>query len=153
MNYEDYKIASERHLETCLKLKDVVVANSLTDVDLKGKNEILANIYYLSGYVIECIVNYGMLVYINFAKISKEKKISSVYDLRLAHNKAKISYSPNDDNNAKYYLWRPSHKQFEAKPNIYFFKNEAKIENKELDKIEKKLTENNVKELFKKWDY
>ena len=146
MDYKDYKTASERHLETCIKLKGVVSANSLTTTDLKKQNEILANIYYLSGYVIECIVNYGMLVYVDFEKISKKNNISSVYDLRLIHNTAKISYSSNSDRNAKYYLWQSSHKQFESNPNIYFFDQEAKIQSPEMDLIKTQLKNNKIKQ-------
>jgi hypothetical protein len=155
MQYEDYKTASERHLETCLKLKEFTINNyankQLQPKDTKTKNEILANIYYLSGYVIECIVNYGMLVYIDFDKICKKEKINSVYDLKLTHNKAKISYSSNSDKNAKYYLWRTSHKQFEGNPNIYFFDQEAGITGSEIDMIKRMLSNQTIKNLFKNW--
>jgi hypothetical protein len=155
MDYRDYKTASERHLETCLKLKEQTVNNyvnkTLQPNELKVKNEILGNIYYLSGYIIECIVNYGMLVYIDFDKICKKEKISSVHDLKLTHNKAKISYSSNSDKNAKYYLWQTSHKQFERNPNIYFFDQEAKIQGSEIDLIKSKLNNQNIKGLFKNW--
>ncbi len=155
MNFKDYKTASERHLETCLKLKDFVLNNlsntHLTYNDIKIKNEVLGNIYYLSGYVIECIVNYGMLVYIDFDKICKKENINSVYQLKLKHNKAKISYSSKEDYNAKYYLWQASHKQFERNPNIFFFDQEAKIQGAEIDQIKNKLNNATTKTLFKNW--
>lgn len=155
MDYKDYKTASERHLETCLKLQELTMNNyigkPLQTNDLKIKNEILGNIYYLSGYIIECIVNYGMLVYIDFDKICKKQRISSVHDLKLRHNNSKISYSSYSDENAKYYLWQASHKQFEKNPNIYFFDQEARIQGAEIDIIKNRLNDQNIRRLFKSW--
>lgn len=67
MVYKDYLKAAKRHRETCdyliKKLKD---SQEIIDVHLQ--NKLLQNIYYLSGYVIECIISYSFFNIINYNK-------------------------------------------------------------------------------------
>lgn len=65
MNFKDYQLASLKHLTTCKVMLDYV--NSLTNdaneiVNTDGKKTaLLHNLFYLSGYTLECIVNYSIL--------------------------------------------------------------------------------------------
>jgi hypothetical protein len=74
MNYKEYYKAAQRHRETCEYL-----INKLNDrqeyIDVHRQKKLLQNIYYLSGYVIECIISYSFFNIICF----DNKK--SVYDL------------------------------------------------------------------------
>lgn len=74
MKYEDYLKAAKRHRETCdYLLKRVSDPQDFIDVPLKGK--LLQNIYYLSGYVIECIISHSFFNVIDY------DKSRSVYEL------------------------------------------------------------------------
>lgn len=54
MEYQEYKRSAERHLNTCERL-----LQSLKDCSSHSeKQNILSNIYYLSGYVIESSLSY-----------------------------------------------------------------------------------------------
>jgi len=163
MQYEEYKTASERHLETCLNLEQLIVNNSITDS--KRKNEILANIYYLSGYVIECIVNYGILTHIKFAEIEKKqleelkrKYPSMNHDFSFKqllqdHNKYKVTYSQQREPSARYHIYKTGHKLNSGKTtSLYYFKNECG-QNTYIDSIHSVLTkQKEVKKMFDNWD-
>lgn len=69
--YTDYKAASERHLETCLQIKEILEQQFqpktlLSAREAKEQEQLLSNLYYLSGYVIECIYNYAIFKNISF---------------------------------------------------------------------------------------
>lgn len=163
MQYEEYKTASERHLETCLNLEELIVNNSITDS--KRKNEILANIYYLSGYVIECIVNYGILTHIKFTEIEKEqlKELKRKYptlnhnfsfkQLLQDHNKYKVTYSQQKEPSAKYHLYKTGHQLNSGRTtSLYYFKNEC-AQNTYIDSIHSVLTkQREVKKMFDNWN-
>lgn len=117
--YDYYLEAAERHLETCKELKE-----GLKNHDDKKQKMILANIYYLSGYVIECAVNYGILKHIKFEKISEQYKITDVKDLRALHSKHKVSFS-SDGNFSKYILWQKNHMLIGGVNKLEYFKNEV----------------------------
>ncbi len=74
MIYEEYHSAAKRHRETCgfliNKLKDKKEA-----IDPHLQKKLLQNIYYLSGYIIECIISYS------FFRIICYDKQKSVYEL------------------------------------------------------------------------
>ena len=74
MIYREYFNAAQRHRETCdyliKKIKD-----PQEYIEVPCQKKILQNIYYLSGYIIECIISYTFFSVINY-DIKK-----SVYDL------------------------------------------------------------------------
>lgn len=72
MVYEDYKTASIRHLRTCQHLCQNLGQVQNTQV----KKHILANIYYLSGYVIECIINYAIYDLVSYSKTEDVKQLN-----------------------------------------------------------------------------
>jgi hypothetical protein len=162
MDYKNYKTASERHLETCIRLKEVVKTDYLNKTllpsDLKKQNEILSNIYYLSGYVIECILHYAIVEYVvkvdsDFRKkiIKKRKGVGnfeeiSVRELEVEHNNCGVGY-----NKGKWVLYQPGHR---FQRNMQFFHVGNKING--IDSIRalngKTIPQINVRTLFSKWN-
>ncbi len=62
MVYQDYKTAADRHLEVCFQLLHHIEENyqkkePLSIRQTKEKLQLLADLYYLSGYIIECSYN------------------------------------------------------------------------------------------------
>lgn len=57
-NYKEYRTAARRHLDSCEYMLDYL--DKISYADSYSKENILADIYYLSGYIIECIVNYAI---------------------------------------------------------------------------------------------
>lgn len=163
MDYLEYKTASERHLETCLKLKDIVMATysktSLTLDEEKKKNELLANIYYLSGYVIECIVSYSILKFIDFDSIRNKHGITEVKQLKFYHtngsnNNYGVAYGYRDIGNrftpyaCRWSIYSQAHK---LTPNLTFFTVEANLTGLGIRGIDVPLT-GYLKDMLKKWD-
>jgi hypothetical protein len=56
MKYRDFKSAAHRHLICCQKMCDTLSSIS----NQEEKNAIIANIYYLSGYVFETLLSYAI---------------------------------------------------------------------------------------------
>lgn len=160
MDYKDYKTASERHMETCLRLKEFVSTNylnrALLPFEIKKQNELLSNIYYLSGYVIECILHYAIVEYVVKVDIDFRKKVAkrkggrfedvSVRELQVQDNNCNVGYSYG-----RYSLYRAGHR-FQS--NIDFFNYGSKISG--IDSIRalngKTIPQNNVRFLFSKWN-
>lgn len=160
MRYEYYKTASERHLETCRKLKEIVISTylgkTLDSTGIKKQNDLLANIYYLSGYAIECILSYSIVTYIIKVDVDFRKKIAkrtggkiedvSIRELKVGDNKCNVGYAYG-----KYVLYRPGHR-FQS--NMFFFNDGSKISG--IDSIRgingKAIPQKNVKDLFLKWN-
>ncbi len=151
MQYEDYKTASERHLETCLKLKEVVTNNylnrTLSATELKKQNEILANIYYLTGYVIECIVSYGILKYIDIENIYRSKGITKLKQLNSFYSPQKVSYDYND----QYCRWSIINPKHSIEKNLTFFTLEARLTGLNIRGIDKNI-DGNLNKLIKNWN-
>ena len=82
MNFKDYQKASFKHLNTCKVMLDslsLLSSNTTAQINdpLKQKS-LLNNMFYLSGYTLECIINYSIF------KHYKWKETESVYVLN--HN-------------------------------------------------------------------
>jgi Tfp pilus assembly protein PilO len=67
MEYRDYLDATERHLHTCFflaqKLEEIeekASSSSLTSEEVREQDAIVSNLYYLSGYIVECLYSYAM---------------------------------------------------------------------------------------------
>lgn len=72
MNFADYKIAAERHLETCFNLAEKLTEfekykqiHNARQYSIDRHNHILSNLYYLTGYMLECLYNYAICKYEN----------------------------------------------------------------------------------------
>ena len=82
-NYSDYITAAQRHLLTCDYLvKCLKLPDNLSHKPLNSgyRNHILRNIYYLSGYTIECIVNYAIYQSVNDSR-PRHNRITMVNQL------------------------------------------------------------------------
>lgn len=94
-SYHDYKAAAQRHLMTCdylvksLSLPDNLVHKPNTN---SYKSHLLRNIYYLSGYTIECIINYAIYECVNDSKIglAKINRVDHLYEPTLS-----LVFKPN----------------------------------------------------------
>lgn len=81
--YKDYKTAAQRHLMTCqymvecLTLPDNTLHKPLSS---SYKSYLLKNIYYLSGYTIESIINFAIYECVNDTK-PRHQKIRRVNQL------------------------------------------------------------------------
>lgn len=154
---EHYKQAAERHLDTCLNLKEIIQQKYndtvLSATKEKELQELLFNIYYLSGYIIECSLNYSILKFINFGRIKRtNSRIRDYKQLQSRHrnNQYNVSFSYRD-RNADYALWQPAHK-FQL--NINFFVEGSKMSG--IDHIRgingNPIRPINVKKLFYDWN-
>lgn len=56
MDYKEFRQAAHRHLITCQKMCDGLSAIK----NFEDKNAMIANIYYLSGYIIETLLSYAI---------------------------------------------------------------------------------------------
>lgn len=151
MQYKEYKTASERHLETCLKLKDVIESKYQNDklnlLEIKKRDELLINVYYLTGYIIEYIVSYGMLKFIDIEKVFLQKKISKLTDLASIYTNHKVSYDYND----KYARWSITNPKHNIETNLTFFTLEAKLTGLNIRGIDKNI-DSDLKKLLKCWN-
>lgn len=151
-----YKQAAERHLDTCLNLKEIIQQNysdtTLSTTKENEKQELLFDLYYLSGYIIECSLNYAILKFINFDRIKRTNSIRHYKQLISRHNNNpyKVSYS-NRDRSADYALYQPKHK---FQRNIHFFVQDNKLNG--IDHIRgingNPILPVNVRRLFNNWD-
>jgi len=89
MIYSDYKDAAERHIEVCLQLVNVIEQIQkkeqiavLSPREQLDKRKILANLYYLSGYIIECSYNCAIYTCIGWTStVTSLKANSTTYNV------------------------------------------------------------------------
>lgn len=77
MIYEDYREVALKHLRTCEYMKDYL--QNVTNV--KKKNAILRNIYYLSGYILEGVLNF--LIYKTIKNNQPRQNVEPLFINRL----------------------------------------------------------------------
>lgn len=73
MKYKDYLNSARKHAHTCDILYDKLL-NSTYSAEIK--KSILLNMYYLSGYIIECIIKYGIYDLIGYDKDKDVKELN-----------------------------------------------------------------------------
>jgi len=116
MVYLDYKEAAERHLETCFELVQAIIklenkknTGSLSSSDTKRQTHILENLYYLSGYMLECLYGYAMCKQDSYPQTDEVKDLDNAspgtYKLCYKSNK-----KPVNKQNVQYSLERPQHR-------------------------------------------
>jgi hypothetical protein len=71
MKYTEFKKSAKRHLDTCSHLTKTLNsvqthASTTTHTRQEYQNNLLLNVYYLSGYVIECILKYTFFQSIHY---------------------------------------------------------------------------------------
>lgn len=78
MTYKEYLNAARKHLNACIILRDSLstLCNS-KNKDAGKIKQLTLSLYYLSGYIIECSVKYGIYVYLNYDKNADIKKLDT----------------------------------------------------------------------------
>ena len=73
MDTNDFKHAADRHYRTCVFLLDKLYSQKKRSNPVKPSNrEISSNVYYLSGYIVECIFKYHILSCKRYQFVSDE---------------------------------------------------------------------------------
>jgi hypothetical protein len=70
--YKEFRDAAKRHLETC----QFMLGNLGTLKNKPSERYILINIYYLGGYVIECIVKYAIYALAGYSRDRDIKELN-----------------------------------------------------------------------------
>ena len=105
-SYEDYKRVAEKHYKTCLFLK-----SQLNNIDNEEKKEaIIFDLFYLSGYVIECLLKYYILLHNHLEGRQQKGVLTSIgiwkHNLRALSQKASENNGIDLDFNNKSELFR-----------------------------------------------
>jgi|GEM_PF-2612897 len=104
--YKQYKDAALKHLKSCQEI--IKYFNCQYNCISPGtEKELLINVFYLSGYTMECIINYAIFskIYTSTKSLSKSDNVYRIFD---PTNKFSF-YSKYNDNNgvtctANYYV-------------------------------------------------
>lgn len=152
MTYPEYKIAAERHLETCWSLveklnyyEDKRQKASLNSKDLNSESHLLANLYYLSGYMLECMYSYAMCKYENNrATVShKFETRNDLKDVLDQHNgsvpylhtyRLCFSHQKRPQRNVRYSITRDKHQM--SLSELSFFQNEGVINQGDIELLD-----------------
>jgi len=62
-SYKNYETAAKRHIATCTGLIEWLKLNKGNSNKAKQREDVLKDLYYLSGYIIECIYSYAVFEY------------------------------------------------------------------------------------------
>lgn len=121
MFYTEYKEAAERHLEVCFQLEKLLIhyqkvenGRTLTNKEAKEKLQLLSDLYYLSGYIIECSYNYAIYKHISYPNTEPVKNLKpanwAIYGISV--NNMNVSYRSitNGGNSSTFLICRPDHK-------------------------------------------
>jgi hypothetical protein len=91
MTYKEYLNAARKHKNTCEIIKNALLAmNSLPNKDIGRIKRLTINLYYLSGYIIECSVKYGIYTTLRYDKNSDICALNSqgvTYSDHIKHHK------------------------------------------------------------------
>lgn len=152
MVYTEYKNASERHLETCLflleRLSKLEQKNNLNRKEIKSQKHLLSNLYYLSGYMLECLYSYAMCKNQN---IPREGNVKNILD-GAEHGTYKICFTYNKKRrlNVEYSIVRPQHRM--SLSELSYFQAEGVIsEPIPLLDNSTQLSNSNSQSLFENW--
>jgi hypothetical protein len=103
MEAKEYKKAAKRHLNTC----NILLEKMNTQRNEHTKRELLLNFYYLSGYVVECMLKYGICAEtewegevenFNFDKFTYERHLQTHKLTDLIETYKQIKKNVNDEN-------------------------------------------------------
>jgi hypothetical protein len=152
-----YKTSSERHLKTAKYLEGVY--NGLPESgNILDKSHLLLNMYYLTGYVIETIVNYGILKLIDFDNIRKKNpEIRRVEDLTPFTNNYNVGFRYEIERDkpitrlkhTEYPLYAKGHQISDKK--LKFFTNQFKLTDLGIRGIDRDISNLKVQKLLNKW--
>lgn len=87
--YDEFLRSARKHLKTCIVIKDYL--DNLEKENPKNDQLIKAltlNLYYISGYVIECSIKYGIYVYSEYGRELCVKKFDiKINNINVTYNK------------------------------------------------------------------
>jgi len=106
MQYQEYKKAALKHLKSCQAIVDYF-DHSYHSISPLGEQYLLMNLFYLSGYTLECVINYAL-----FKKIYTKNNfpnhipVYGVYDRRenFAFKKKYKEQKTGQEFYAKFYI-------------------------------------------------
>jgi hypothetical protein len=91
MKYKEYLNAARKHKNTCLSLIACIdELNNSPQKDLNKIKSLTLNLYYLSGYIIECSVKYAIYVCIQYNRFQEVNKLNNediTYKDHIKHHK------------------------------------------------------------------
>lgn len=134
MVYKEYLIAAKRHRETCQQIFGIL-KDSKGYLDASTKQKLLINTFYLSGYVIECIVSYAFFKVINY------KDNYDVYDL-----------DKNNSNGYKFSILFSDHNYNTAEKKFEIIRLKGGVLSSSTPLIGDVKVENDILQLFKEWN-
>jgi hypothetical protein len=105
MIYSDYEKASLKHLKACKTMVFTLLHHSAS-ISQKDKSYLLMNIFYLSGYTLECIINYAL-----FKEVYRRNRWSNKECVKkgFSHKKGVV------DKNLSFAFWQEKTPSFNPK--------------------------------------
>lgn len=106
MKYTEFGYAAERHLQTCQRLKELIECNTLGKSE---KENLLKNLFYLTGYIVECSFKFAFFAKIyRSGNLSKDKsknkenadKLAEIYNRSIREKKSSNFIELNKEGNA-----------------------------------------------------
>ncbi|WP_228200357.1 hypothetical protein [Acinetobacter sp. WCHAc010034] len=77
MQYKEYLNSARKHQYTCEEILKCIKSNSATTSQEKVKQkQLIFNLFYLSGYIIECSVKYGIYHLISYDRNKPVKELN-----------------------------------------------------------------------------
>lgn len=143
MLYIEYRTAADKHLKTCKSILDSLDKLSVLDntslIVSRHKQEVLHNVYYLSGYVLESISTYSIYKHFGWNQRRSVKTFNKNFS-----NSCQFTFFLN----RSYMFSAQSHKfqdnQFEVLRRVF--------SNSEIEFIDTSVVvDNNVQLLFNSW--
>jgi hypothetical protein len=93
MIYSEYLNAARKHLVTCELLKENISQINTSNTQEKTKcKQLLLNLYYLTGYILECSIKYGIYKVIDHDPRSPVKSLETSelsYKTHIKHHRFK----------------------------------------------------------------
>ena len=97
MKYTEFETSARRHLESCYHILDNLI-NSTESFRKQKEDRLILNIYYLSGYVIECSLKFAFFKAVKFSKNDKIELNQIIrgtdYDMKTHSLRQLVSYLP-----------------------------------------------------------
>lgn len=78
MIYTEYLNSARKHLKTCIVIKNSLNSLDITNIENDSQIRLLTlNLYYISGYIIECSIKYGIYVCIGYDRTACVRQLNT----------------------------------------------------------------------------
>lgn len=170
MVYTEYKEAAERHLEVCYTLSEILTdfeyqkqKRSVSDKEITTHDRLLADLYYLSGYMVECLYSYAMCKYENGRTGSiSNNDVKATLDARNGSNPYIHTYRlcfthggrtnrTRQDLGVRYSITRERHQMSLSELSFFATENVANIQGIPLFDSSTVLSPPDIQKLFENW--